>query len=188
MNQDPPFPSHFRGKDGLAWMFVQEIESISARICPGHCVVEVGTAHGVTAAVLAERNPEATVISVDPFADCHGNDRMESKERRILSWWWNKKPNQHLWVGDLGSLAKTGFCNADLIFIDGDHSYESCKLDLVTAHGLIRPGGIIVAHDYGHRMWPGVTQACEEFCIEFCWEVRDISKTTAFMKRIPDED
>lgn len=38
----------------------------------------------------------------------------------------------------------------DLVFVDGDHHYLSVVQDTHTAFKLIRPGGIIVWHDYGH--------------------------------------
>lgn len=35
----------------------------------------------------------------------------------------------------------------DMVFIDGDHSYEAAKLDYETLRPLVAPGGIIVFHD-----------------------------------------
>lgn len=49
---------------------------------------------------------------------------------------------------------------AGLVFVDGSHAYDYAKKDSETAMRLIRPGGIVLWHDYG--IWPGVTQALEE--------------------------
>ncbi len=35
----------------------------------------------------------------------------------------------------------------DMLFIDGDHSYEGVKADFALYAGLVRPGGLIVMHD-----------------------------------------
>jgi len=48
---------------------------------------------------------------------------------------------------------------ADMIFIDGDHSYEGAKTDILTWRPLLKPGGLLCGHDSD---WPGVTQALEE--------------------------
>jgi hypothetical protein len=37
----------------------------------------------------------------------------------------------------------------DLLFIDGDHSYEGCKTDLISWLPWVRPGGWIAFHDSG---------------------------------------
>jgi hypothetical protein len=61
----------------------------------------------------------------------------------------------------------------DLMYIDGDHSYEGVKTDLALAYDLVRPGGWICGHDY--EMNPaktqnvydfGVKRAVDEFCLE----------------------
>ena len=49
----------------------------------------------------------------------------------------------------------------DAAFIDGDHSYLACNFDLWHALRLVRPGGVIAAHDYTPA-WAGVKQACDE--------------------------
>ena len=37
-----------------------------------------------------------------------------------------------------------------LLLIDGDHSYEGCKADILSWSRFIAPGGIIAIHDYGN--------------------------------------
>lgn len=49
----------------------------------------------------------------------------------------------------------------DLIFIDGDHSYEACRADIAAWTPFLRPGGVIAFHDFGSRA-SGVTQAIFE--------------------------
>lgn len=52
----------------------------------------------------------------------------------------------------------------DLIYIDGDHSYEGVKLDLSLSLLKIKKGGMICGHDYTNDMFPGVVAAVNEFC------------------------
>lgn len=49
----------------------------------------------------------------------------------------------------------------DLIFIDGDHSYEGCKADIEAWLPFLKPGGVAAFHDFGSRA-SGVTQAIFE--------------------------
>ena len=50
----------------------------------------------------------------------------------------------------------------DFIYIDGDHSYNGCKIDLELAKTKVKKGGIIAGHDYCN-MFTGVVAAVDEF-------------------------
>ena len=49
---------------------------------------------------------------------------------------------------------------AGIVFVDGSHAYDYARKDSETALRLVRPGGVVLWHDYG--VWSGVTQALEE--------------------------
>lgn len=51
----------------------------------------------------------------------------------------------------------------DLLFIDGDHSYEAVKIDLTAWVHRLRAGAIVVFHDYGWAA--GVQRAVQELVI-----------------------
>lgn len=50
----------------------------------------------------------------------------------------------------------------DLMFVDGSHSYEYVMSDTEAAWKMVKPGGLILWHDYDSRWWPGVTRALNE--------------------------
>jgi len=50
----------------------------------------------------------------------------------------------------------------DFIFIDGDHSYDSCKEDINMWLPKIKQGGIIAGHDYLEACFMGVVNAVNE--------------------------
>lgn len=64
---------------------------------------------------------------------------------------------------------KTCIWNYDIIFIDGDHSYEQTKRDFHNAWIFLRLGGILIGHDFLHQKNfthdkdYGVTRAVCEF-------------------------
>ena len=51
----------------------------------------------------------------------------------------------------------------DLIYIDGDHSYEGCKEDILRTSKVLKDGGLFVIHDYAPGQ-PGVMKAVDELC------------------------
>ena len=49
----------------------------------------------------------------------------------------------------------------DFVFVDGSHAYEYVLKDSESALKMIKPGGVILFHDY-NTSWPGVTKALNE--------------------------
>lgn len=64
--------------------------------------------------------------------------------------------------------------NVDMIFIDGDHSYEGCFNDLTCYHSILNSGGFLIAHDYVCMNWPGVKKAVDEFLLKFEHEYKPL--------------
>jgi len=57
-------------------------------------------------------------------------------------------------------IAKTFNNKIDLLFVDGDHSYEACRADVEAWFPHMKQGGVLVMHDYG---WAeGVRQVVEK--------------------------
>lgn len=54
----------------------------------------------------------------------------------------------------------------DVIFIDGNHSYEGCKADIENWYPRIKENGIMLFHDCDETS-PGVVRAVKEFVEEF---------------------
>lgn len=53
----------------------------------------------------------------------------------------------------------------DFVFIDGDHSYEQCKKDILNYAHLVKQGGIVAGHNYhkaSNSAHPGVHIAVDE--------------------------
>ena len=62
----------------------------------------------------------------------------------------------------------------DMIYLDGDHSYEGVKKDLEVSYKKIKNNGFIMGHDYemNHKKTKslyefGVRKAVDEFCIKY---------------------
>lgn len=55
----------------------------------------------------------------------------------------------------------------DLIYIDGDHSYNAVKEDLELAYKKVKNEKYICGHDYTKKLFPGVVKAVDEFCNKY---------------------
>lgn len=163
------------------WMDRKELRWLAgaARACTG-AIIEVGSYEGRTTRALAD-NTSATVYAVDPW---DGRGVVSPTPGAVLTdaafpvFCLNLA--DHIAAGrvvpvkaileeavpkfaDLGLWrppAKVG--GADLVFIDADHHYATIRRNIDIALRLLRPGGIIAGHDFGHAEWPGVKRAVDE--------------------------
>lgn len=51
----------------------------------------------------------------------------------------------------------------DMVFVDGDHTYEGVRDNVRDYAPLIARGGLLCGHDWNHDGWPGVVRAVKEF-------------------------
>jgi cephalosporin hydroxylase len=117
-------------------------------------VLEIGTADGGTLFLFTRvADPGALMISVDLPGGPFGGGYASWKAALYRSF---ARPGQeiHLLRGDSHdpSTAKRvterlGNEPVDLLFIDGDHTYEGVKADFETYSPLVRSGGLIAFHD-----------------------------------------
>lgn len=81
----------------------------------------------------------------------------------------------------------------DLIYVDGDHSYEGCRSDLALFGPMVHSDGLILCDDY---QWEGAQRAIDEFCAEHGYtrviagnkvlisKGRDISEIASFVEKV----
>jgi len=64
----------------------------------------------------------------------------------------------------------------DLIYIDGDHSYDGVKTDLNLSYLKVKKNGYICGHDYTTQMFEGVVRSVNEFCLENNLKINYLTK------------
>jgi len=134
--------------------------------------VEIGAYIGRTASALIQGGAEH-VYSIDLWSGDLTDDsnlkdwRWEQniiKGENVLSQYCNNVPLLSKCtplIGDSIWWANKWPFKVDLIFIDADHNYESCLLDINAWWPHLKTGGILCGHDYCEQC-PGVIQAVDE--------------------------
>jgi len=51
----------------------------------------------------------------------------------------------------------------DFVFIDARHRFEDIYTDIFLYKNVVRKGGILSGHDYGHESYPGIKEAVDHF-------------------------
>lgn len=136
-------------------------------------VLEIGVAEGNTMVELLKRNPTLTYVGIDPwhFSDeltkpPHGLKQLKSQED--IDGWYEGVLNRLKEFNNRGKVIK-GFSKEiiptitktfDVIHIDGDHTYEGCKWDIINVIPLLKENGIMVIDDVHY--WEGCTRAWKE--------------------------
>lgn len=119
-------------------------------------VVETGRMHGGSTFLLACANREVPIHSID--IEPQNDDRLREILKRQ-----GFGDNVDLIVGDSQRTKYPQIAEIDLLFVDGDHSYEGCTRDLENWYPNLVPGGHVILHDcyYGSPVQPAVIDFIE---------------------------
>jgi predicted O-methyltransferase YrrM len=171
----------------------------AASVEPGCEIIEIGTFDGRTTLNLAVNAPaSAPVFTLDLPAKHETKFTIEASDRVMID-----KPQSGERIracrralapyagritqlfGDSATFDWSAHHGrAGLVFVDGSHAYEYARQDSETAFALVRPGGVVLWHDYG--VWPGVTQALEEIEAKRHLGLVNIRGTSLVFWRAPD--
>jgi hypothetical protein len=141
---------------------VPELEWLANEARTMESIVEVGSMHGQSAYVLLSvcKGP---VYCIDPWDDRNRKLYLNPPGRQLRQFMKN--------CGHFSNLrAITGRSPAagrqvvepmvDMVWIDGDHSYEAVRADVQYWHP--RTAKLICGHDYSNGQCPGVKRAVDE--------------------------
>lgn len=132
---------------------IGEFADVIAELKPKN-VLEIGTANGGTLFIMARlTDPAGRVISLDLEGGKFGGGYPEWKAPVYEAFARNGQ-DFHLLRGnshEAASLARVKKLlqdePLDLLFIDGDHTYEGVSKDFEMYSPLVRPGGLVGFHD-----------------------------------------
>ncbi len=133
-------------------------------------IVEIGSLMGRSTRALAD-NTEGYVLAVDDFKGPR-DTTLCWKERQSIPAKFAENLEDHIasgkvitWKANHATL-DIDECPApdkmyDMVFLDGDHKYDSMMRDLKFWQDKIEPGGLFCGHDFD-LAWPGIVQSCSE--------------------------
>jgi cephalosporin hydroxylase len=126
-------------------------------------VIEIGTAQGGVFWLLCQlTSPGASLISLD----LPPKDRFSGGKTRPIDLKSFKQTDQTVYAVHGNSHSSEVFDKVqailagrqvDLLFIDGDHTYDGVRSDYLMYQPLVRSGGLIAFHDIVKTPW----EACE---------------------------
>jgi predicted O-methyltransferase YrrM len=134
-------------------------------------ILEIGTFDGFTALNLAANlDDDAVVCTLDLPEENRGEVRISnaSDPKRVGSKFLGQpeeKRIRQLWADSTTADWKEFGSPFDLILVDGCHDYPYVKSDSVNAIASIRPGGVILWHDYGYIA--DVSRAVDELAPDY---------------------
>lgn len=140
------------------WEFQWFVDEVARR--RPRTVVEIGTSRGGSLLGLCRAAADdATVVSVDIPAGLGGSGYPRWKEDVLHAF---AKPGQDLHLVRADSAERTTVERVaeildgrplDLLFIDGDHSYEGVRADWEGYSPMVGPGGVAILHDVLPNPW-----------------------------------
>lgn len=130
-----------------------------ARLAEGRDVLEVGSAFGYSAVVMALAG--ARVTAVDPHTWLPGSFEVMTGNLAAYGVQDRVEVIREVSQEALPWLARDG-ARFGLVFIDGDHSAEAARHDIRWALQLLDEGGTLAVHDYLEECCcPGVRAAAD---------------------------
>lgn len=134
-------------------------------------IVEIGSWKGRSTVMLSLGSPGILVHAIDPHKDTYMQDESDPYtyddcETNVVLYGNPDNVKFHVKTSEeAASEIKSDRSNKPcigLIFIDGDHSYESVKLDYDLYYPKVMSGGIMAFHDSTNPNWPGVKRLMKE--------------------------
>ena len=114
-------------------------------------IVEIGTLKGGSAIILGATGN--TVYTIDNLSSDNSNKQDAIEVLREFR-------KVHVITADSAETGKLWKRKVDMLFVDGDHAYESVRKDIDAWIDKLVLKGIMAFDDY--ESWPGVTQAVDE--------------------------
>lgn len=122
-------------------------------------IVEIGTYKGSFSCNIRAIYPNSKLYLIDPweltedyvengYPVTESVDDINSAYDRVVEMFKDDKNTTIMRTTSDEALREFEYETLDVVFIDGDHSYEQCKKDICNWKDKVVSGGILCGHDY----------------------------------------
>ncbi len=128
--------------------------------------VNIGAGAGTSALAVIEKRPDLskTFFTIDIN---EGNTPLGSLEGEKNAFDNAKIEKPWQILGDSKFIATTwNYGELDLLIIDGDHSYDGAKGDILGWEKHLKNGAFVFVHDYEAEVWPDVFTVVNELMLK----------------------
>lgn len=144
------------------WLLLYEecfLQSLCSTLPSRSTIVNIGAGGGTSACAILRglQDTQSIVysIDIDPLA-------FDRETKALQAQGFDLERVEQLEVNS-GKAAKTWKQQVDLVFVDGEHSYKGVERDLRLWSKLVKPGGLLVCHDYGDPKQVETTKAISDW-------------------------
>ena len=169
---------------------LEYLTQLAAAVPTGECIVEIGSFRGrsTVAMALAAQARNVEVVAIDCYVamgNASAESAMLSKSIFFLNLINSSAYRNTQCVNLTAAAAAAAFRErrVGLLFIDGDHSYESVRTDFEAWIGTVTRGGVIAFHDSVNAHW-GSTRFVAELATRttILQKLKIVGSITAFAK------
>jgi len=128
------------GNEPMSYGEINLLVSLTQELTAEPLIVNIGAADGVSTMAMLEARSDAFIFSVD-YGEC-------PQERANLEAAGLDPARVVRLLGRSQDVGKHFPYDADLIFVDGGHDYDSVKGDIEVWAWKVRPGCVLAFHDY----------------------------------------
>lgn len=168
-----------------AWLLMYEesfLYSLALTLPPNANCINIGAGAGTSSCALIRAGAGVASIDIDPKMFYAERESIERQKLPLTKLFQILKPSED---------AAKSFVNdsADLVFIDGVHSFEGVSKDLELYAPKLKPGGLLVCHDFNDPRQKEVTRAIKAWAkIHKTWtKIGQVLYVVAFRKPGGDE-
>lgn len=160
-------------RDAYGYMQTPELDALEGVIetleYPS-VAVNIGAGFGTSGLAFIQSPKIAKLYTIDLFAlmSENGLGSLEFERGSFARFGYDRDPRYMQINMDSIQVGKAWpYGKVDMIYLDGDHTFDHCHKDIEVWLPHIKQGGVFAFHDYHENNWMGVTQAIDELLLPY---------------------